>query len=148
MCFVTPDLLRADQQQAGDVSDDLTARRQGSRDEGRGRDPEEKIELLDQKAKRHDGDRRAHPGKKRPLIRRVVAIPLDHRATRPKGCRSERRAEEQSEFRHNGSKRNCHRNPDLAVNAANLQPADRRKPRKCSRSANAGEAITAKNSQP
>ena len=62
-----------DQQQAGGVSDDLTARRQGSRGEGRGRDPEEQIELLDQKAKRHDGDRRAHPGKKRPLIRRVVA---------------------------------------------------------------------------
>jgi hypothetical protein len=148
MCFVTPDLLRADQQQARDVSDDLTARRRGSRGEGRDRDSEEQVELLDQIAKRHDGDRRAHPGKKRPLIRRVVAIPLDHRATRPKGCRSERRAEEQSEFRHNGSKRNCHRNPDLAVNAANLQPADRRKPRKCSRSANAGEAITAKNSQP
>jgi hypothetical protein len=72
-----------DQQQAGGV---LTARRQGSRGEGRGRDLEEQIELLDQKAKRHDGDRRAHPGKKRPLIRRVVAIPLDHRATRPKGA--------------------------------------------------------------
>jgi hypothetical protein len=69
-----------DQQQAGDVSDDLTAGRQGSRGEGRGRDPEEQIELLDQKAKRHDGDRSAHPGKKRPLIRRVVAIPLDHRS--------------------------------------------------------------------
>ena len=75
-----------DQQQAGGVSDDLTAGRQGSRGERRGRDPEEQIELLDQKAKRHDGDRSAHPGKKRPLIRRVVAIPLDHRATRPKGA--------------------------------------------------------------
>jgi len=137
-----------DQQQAGGVSDDLTARRQGSRGEGRGRDPEEHIELLDQKAKRHDDDRSAHPGKKRPLIRRVVANTARSSGDAPKGCRSERRAEEQSEFRHNGSKRNCHRNPDLAVNAANLHPADRRKPRKCSPSENAVEAITAKNSQP
>jgi hypothetical protein len=79
-------LLRADQQQARDVSDDLTARRQGSRGEGRGHDPEEQVELLDKKAKSHNGDRRARPGKKRPLIRRVAAIPLDHRATRPKGA--------------------------------------------------------------
>jgi hypothetical protein len=147
MCFVTPDLLRADQQQARDVSDDLTARRRGSRGEGRGRDSEEQVELLDQIAKRHDGDRRAHPGKKRPLIRRVAAIPLDHRATRPKGCRSERRADRAERIP-----------PQMApnetvtvtlislLNAANLQPGDRRKPWKCSRSANAGEAITAKNS--
>jgi len=35
MCFVTPDLLRADQQQAGDVSDDLTpaAKGRAARDE-------------------------------------------------------------------------------------------------------------------
>jgi hypothetical protein len=45
------------------------------------RDPQEKVELLDQETERHDGDRGAHPGKKRPLIRRVVAIPLDHRSS-------------------------------------------------------------------
>jgi hypothetical protein len=32
----------------------------------------------------------------------VVAIPLDHRAPRPESCHSERRAEEQSDFRQNG----------------------------------------------
>ena len=58
------------QQQSGKVADDLTARRRGSRSEGSGCDPQEQVELLDQKTERHDGDRGAHPGEKRPLIRR------------------------------------------------------------------------------
>jgi len=71
-----------DQQQAGDVADDLTVRRQGPRVDGPARDPEEQVEFLNQKTKRHDGDRRAHPGEERPLIRRMVAMPLDHRTPR------------------------------------------------------------------
>jgi hypothetical protein len=140
-----------DQQQAGGVSDDLTARRQGSRGEGRGRDPEEQIELLDQKAKRHDGDRSAHPS------RNVRSSPRGRYTARssgdaPKGCRNERRAEEQSEFRHNGSKRNCHRNPDLAVKCSEFtasgptEAAEMLAFRKCRRSDNSEEqpAITAR----
>jgi hypothetical protein len=79
----------------------------------------------------------------------LVLIKVRHNPPVNCGLRSrhsERRAEEQSEFRHNGSKRNCNRNADLAVNAANLQLLDRRKPWKCSRSESADEAITAKNS--
>ena len=71
-----------DQQQAGDVADDLTVRWQGSCGEGLARDPEEQVELLNQKTKRHDSDRRAHPGEERPLIRRMVAIPFNHRTPR------------------------------------------------------------------
>jgi hypothetical protein len=70
----------------------------------------------------------------------------------PKGCRNERRAEEQSEFRHNGSKRNCHRNPDLAVKCSEFtasgptEAAEMLAFRKCRRSDNSEEqpAITAR----
>src|SRR6202022_3753003 len=71
--------------QAGDVTDDLTARRQRSRGDGLARDPQEQVELLYKESERHDGDRSAHPGQERPLIRRVVAVPLDHDRAYPSG---------------------------------------------------------------
>jgi hypothetical protein len=56
-----------------------------------------------------------------------------------------RTSEEQSEFRHNGSKRNCHRNPDLAVKCSEFtasgptEAAEMLAFRKCRRSDNSEE---------
>jgi hypothetical protein len=139
-----------DQQQAGDVSDDLTAGRQGSRGEGRSRDPEEQIELLDQKANAmmaiavRTQARNVRSFAAWSLYRSIIG-------RRGKGCHSERRAEEQSEFRHKRSKRNRHRNPDLAVKCCEstasgpTEAAEMLAFRKCRRSDNSEEqsAITA-----
>ena len=48
---------------------------------------QEQIESLDQEAEGHDRDRGANPGQEGPLVRGVIAVPLNHRHSRVYGRR-------------------------------------------------------------
>ena len=49
--------------------------------QGQGRHLEEEIEALEQEAECHKHNRRPHPGEKGALVRGVVGVVLDHRAS-------------------------------------------------------------------
>ena len=68
-----------DQQQPGDVADQLVpAEHQLGAGLG-AREAQEQVELGDDKAERHDRDARPHPGEKGALVRGMVAVAFDHR---------------------------------------------------------------------